>query len=290
MIRKILKWTGIVLGSLVLLLGTVYGYVVYDTQSRIDKVYEVKVQKLAVAADSTSLARGEHIAENRGCKGCHGADLSGGRAFADDASPLGILYSSNITSGKGGISYSDEDWIRALRHGLGKDNRALWFMPSHEIYHISNQDMADLIGYVKSRPAVDKSTPEKSLKPLGRVLTFLGEFPLLPAEKIDHSATYVDFVKPTITPEYGKYLAVTCTGCHNDNLKGGPPHDPKGLPFPDISSTGNLGKWDSDGFIATLRTGKTPDGKLLSNEMPWKDFTYTDDELKAMFAYLHGLK
>ena len=290
MVRKILKWTGIILGAVLILLGAVYAYVVFDTQQRAEKIYEVKLQKLTVTADSASITRGEHIAENRGCKGCHGADLSGGRAFADDQSPIGILYSSNITSGKGGINYSDEDWVRALRHGLGKDNRSLWFMPSDEIYHISNADMADLISYVKTRPAVDKTNPEKSLKPLGRILTFMGEFPLFPAEIIDHNATYVDVVTPAITPEYGKYLAVSCTGCHTTSLKGGPPHDPKGLPFPDISSTGNLGKWNADDFMTAIRTGKKPDGKLLRDEMPWKDFTYTDDELRAIYSYLHGLQ
>jgi len=289
MFSKIIKWTGIVVGSLALILSVVYACIYYNTESRASKIYDVKLHSLAVLNDSISIAKGKHIAEIRGCIGCHGADLSGGMAFADEESPIGTLYSSNITSGKGGINYTDQDWIRALRHGLGKDGRSLWFMPSHEVYLITNQDMASLISFVKSRPPVDKSSHQKSLKPLGRLLTFLDEFPLFPAEKIDHNAVYVDDIKPSVTPEYGKYLAITCTGCHSETLKGAAAHGPDGPPVPDISSTGNLGKWTYEGFAATIKTGKTPDGKQLSDAMPWKDLTYTDQELSAIYSYLHGL-
>ena len=290
MLKKILKWTGILVGSLALLLAAFYAYIYFSIESRANKVYEVKVQKLSIPTDSTSIAIGEHIAVNRGCKGCHFDDLAGGRAFADDESPIGILYSSNITSGKGGISYSNEDWIRALRHGLGKDSKPLWFMPSHELYQLSNQDIANLLSYVKSRPPVDKETREKSLKPLGRILTFFDQFPLFSAEKIDHNATYVDEVKPTVTPEYGKYLAVTCTGCHAENFKGSAPHQPGQPPIPDISATGNVGKWSAENFTALFKTGVRPDGKSLNPAMPWKDFNYTQDELNAIYSYLHGLR
>ena len=54
----------------------------------------------------------------------------------------------------------------------------------------------------------------------------------------------------------------------------------------DISATGHPGKWQPEGFITALRTGKTPEGKQLSDAMPWKFLTFTDDELKAIHLYL----
>jgi mono/diheme cytochrome c family protein len=118
MLTKLLKWSGVVLGSLILLAAVVYTFIYFNTRNRVNKIYEVRLQKLSIPTDSISPAKGKHIAEIRGCISCHGADLSGGAAFADAKSPLGILYSSNITHGKGGPSYDDADWIRALRHGL----------------------------------------------------------------------------------------------------------------------------------------------------------------------------
>lgn len=290
MLTRIVKWTGFALGSLVLLLLIFCSFVYIKTEASINKVYDVKLQSLGIPDDSASYLAGRHVAEIRGCIGCHGANLATGEVFADASSPIGFIQASNITSGKGGVQYTDQDWIRALRHGLGKDNKPLWFMPSHEICGLSNQDMAALISYVKKQPPVDKTTPQKSIKPLGRILTFMGEFPLLSAEKIDHSATYVDEVKPAVDTDYGKYLAVTCTGCHTDSFKGGPSHEPGQPPIPDISSTGNLGHWTQEGFVTLFHTGKTPDGRVLSKYMPVKAFTYSDDELRAIYLYLHELK
>ncbi|WP_147368090.1 c-type cytochrome [Fibrisoma montanum] len=267
-----------------------YGIVYVQTEASINKVYQVQLQHLTIPDDSASYIAGRHIAEIRGCVGCHGADLATGEVFADESSPIGYIQASNITSGKGGIQYTDEDWIRALRHGLGKDNKPLWFMPSHEIYGLSNQDMAALICYVKQQPPVDKATPPKSIRPLGRILTYLGEFPLLPAEEIDHNATYVDDVKLAINADYGKYLAVTCTGCHSASFKGGPSRSPEQPPIPDISSTGHPGKWTQQEFVQVFRTGKTPEGRILSKYMPIKSFPYSDDELKSIYLFLHDLK
>ena len=287
--KKILKWTGIVLGSLVLLLLVFYGIVYVKTEAGINRVYDVKLQHLTIPDDSVSYVAGRHMAEIRGCVGCHGANLATGEVFADEHSPIGYIQASNITSGKGGIQYTDEDWVRALRHGLGKDNKPLWFMPSHEICGLSNQDMAALISYVKKQPPVDRTTPPKSIKPLGRILTFVGEFPLLSAEMIDHNATYVDEVKPAIDAAYGKYLAVTCTGCHMENFNGAPARSPEQPPIPNISATGHLGQWTQADFVNVFRTGKTPEGRVLSQYMPVKSFTYSDDELRAIYLYLHGL-
>ncbi|MFD2574340.1 c-type cytochrome [Spirosoma soli] len=290
MLKKILKWTGIVLGSLVLLLLVFYGVVYTQTEASINKVYNVKLQQLSIPDDSASYVAGRHIAEIRGCVGCHGANLATGEVFADENSPIGYIQASNITAGKGGIQYTDQDWIRALRHGLGKDNKPLWFMPSHEICGLSNQDMAAVISYVKKQPPVDKTTPQKSIKPLGRILTFVGEFPLLPAEEINHNATYVDDVKMVVNADYGKYLAVTCTGCHSANFKGAPSRSPEQPPIPDISSTGHPGNWTQQEFVQVFHTGKTPEGRVLSKYTPVKSFTYSDDELKAIYLFLHELK
>jgi mono/diheme cytochrome c family protein len=290
MLKKILKWTGFALTGLVLLMLIAYAVVHFQMESRIHKVYSVKLQSLSIPTDSTTYALGEHVADIRGCNGCHGSDYGGGMGFITEDTPLGVLYASNITSGKGGVEYKDQDWIRALRHGLGNDNKPLWFMPSHEVYRISNREMAALIAYLKQQAPVDRTVPSKSIKPLGRILSFLGQFPLLPAEQIDHTYQYKDDVKLTVDAKYGEYLAVSCMGCHGPKLKGGPAHGPAEPAIPDISSSGNLGKWTADGFVNLFHTNRTPEGRELSKYMPVKDFKYSDDELTAIYLYLRSVK
>ena len=52
-----------------------------------------------------------------------------------------------------------------------------------------------------------------------------------------------------------------------------------------------LGDWTEQNFIDTIRTGKKMGkGRALLPPMPWQGISnYTDDELKAIFAYLRSL-
>jgi hypothetical protein len=290
MLKKVLKWTGILIGSLMVLLLIFYGVVYFKTEARANKIYQVNVQRLTIPSDSASLALGDHIAGVRGCKDCH---ANGGIAFLNESNPIGVLYASNLTSGKGGINYTDQDYIRALRHGVGKDGKSLWFMPvQHTTAAIGNKDLGALICWLKKMEPVNVVHPQKEMKPLGRVLTFLDKFPMFPAEMINHNASYAEDVPPTVTAAYGNYLAVSCKGCHRENLKGGPSNAPGEPPIPNLTATAHLGKWSSDQFVTTIKTGKTPEGKLLSDYMPWKTMgkAMNDDELKAIYLYLHQLK
>jgi mono/diheme cytochrome c family protein len=53
-----------------------------------------------------------------------------------------------------------------------------------------------------------------------------------------------------------------------------------------------IGNWTEDIFILTMRTGKHKGmGRNILPPMPWEDFsTLTEDDLKAIFAYLRTLK
>jgi hypothetical protein len=291
MLKKILKWTGIITGSLVLLLCIFYTVVYFKTEARANKIYTVSIQQLIIPTDSASYALGAHVAAVRGCNDCHSG---GGIAFFDDKNPIALLHSANLTSGKGGIQYTDQDWIRALRHGLGKDGKSLWFMPSqHTSAGLSNTELGALICYLKKLPPVDNVHPQKTFKPLGRLLTFLNKFPMFTAEAIDHTInTYPEEVKPEATAAYGKYLAISCSGCHGPAYKGGPSHGDNEPPIPDLTSTGHLGIWKSEQFITALQTGKTPEGRVLSDFMPWKSIgkANTELELKAIYLFLHQSK
>lgn len=73
--KKILRWTGIFLGSLVLLLLVAYTFIYFSLESRFNKQYEVAVQPITIPSDSASIALGKHIAAIKGCGDCHGAIL-----------------------------------------------------------------------------------------------------------------------------------------------------------------------------------------------------------------------
>ena len=244
--------------------------------------------------DSAAIAFGKHVALIKGCGDCHGSDFGGNIVIDDPA--LGLIVGPNITRGQGGLStryasFTDEDYVRAIKHGLNKKGKSLKLMPSYEYFPLAQKDLGALIAYLKSLPPVNRQMPDIAVGPMGYVLTQLDKLPMVVAEKVNHAAVSPEEVVPQITPDYGKYMAVSCTGCHRADFKGGDGLIPGSPKVPNITATGKLGKMSEEQFIKTLRTGITPEGKKLDPKfMPWEGAKeYTDVEIKSIYIYLKSL-
>jgi len=285
--KSVIKWIGyIVAGFLVVILlavGTVYAV----TSSRMGKTYSPRVDPLVIPTDSASIARGRHLAETVGkCQACHGENYAGMKVMDDAA--FARLTSSNLTSGKGGIGgeYRDEDWIRALRFGVGRDGKSLIFMPSEAYTHFNDADLAQIIAYLKTLPPADMTiTKSRKVGPIARMVSLVGGFPLLPASLIPGDVNR-SAVPEGATPAYGKYLVESggCTGCHGASLGG---QKMGSTVTPNLTPSGELAKWSEADFVKVIRTGTRPDGRILSAEMPWPFMkALTDTELSAMWKYL----
>jgi hypothetical protein len=61
MLRKILKWTGIVLGSLIAILLMGYLFVSSNIANRAEKPYQFAAENLDIPTDSNTLSRGQHL-------------------------------------------------------------------------------------------------------------------------------------------------------------------------------------------------------------------------------------
>lgn len=252
----------------------------------------VAVSAPSLPSNSAALEHGRHLALTRGCLHCHGSDLGGGKVVENKL--IGQIFGPNITRGTGGLSanYTLEDWVRALRHGVGGDGRELIIMPSTEFATLSSTDLADLLSFVTTVPPVNRATVPIKLGPLGRVLLVTRQMPVA-ADVIDHRQSQSIEATPGITVEYGRYLATACMGCHGPNLSGGKIH---GAP-PDWPPSSNLtpaddaplAHWSEAQFLTTLRTHQRPDGTELNAIMPREFGQLTDTELKAIFTFLRSL-
>lgn len=291
MIRKIVKWTAIVLGGLIGLLVVVVVVLALIGGARANKKYDIPVETVAIPAESEAIERGEHLAVIYICKDCHTENLRGELAFAVPG--MLTIPTPNLTSGAGGVGsfFTDADWVRAIRHGVGFDGRALFVMPSDGFHSIGDADLGALIAYLKSLPPMDNELPARRIDLLGRLLMAVGMFPPLAVDLIDHTSPPPVAPPPGVTVVYGEYLSRTCTTCHGANLNGAPFGPPgQEAPSPNLTPGGELGAWSEQDFFATLRTGLTPSGRRLSEEMPWTSYgRMTDDELKALWLYLQSL-
>jgi hypothetical protein len=276
-------------GVLVAILACV---VYWRSSARLHRTYHVVVARPSVPTDPVSLEMGHHLAATRGCLACHGDDL-GGHTVIDDPA-MGRISGPNLTRGHGGLpaGYADEDFERAIRHGIAADGHGLFLMPSADFAHFRESDMADLIAYVKSAPPVDRESVHLRIGPVARVLLLEGKIKLS-ADVIDHVTLKPDVVEPGPTVAYGRYLAVTCTGCHRDNFSGGriAAGSPNWPPAANLTPhpSGDLSRWTKADFFTALRTGRRPDGAHLNPVMPAAFGQMTDTELEAIWNFLGTL-
>ena len=265
--KTIIKWILILLGGLV---GLTFlaGAALYPAgMKKLTRTYaNIPVETVSIPSDAEAVARGKHVAIIWGCTKCHGEDLSGS-LLTNDAI-LGTIPAPNLTSGKGGIggSYSEADWVRALRHGVKPDGRGEAFMLNYST--LSDQDLGALIAYLKQIPAVDAAYPAMRFGPIIPIAPAIGLVPPA-AEQIDHGAPRPADPVPGATSEYGSYLFTICTECHSTKV------------------ASEVKDWSQEDFVQAFRTGVLPDGKPLPAAMSSKTFGEMNEvELEALWLYL----
>ncbi len=289
--KKVLKWIGIILGSLIILIIIAASILVVKANKSMKQTMDVTPENIIIPTDSASIARGEHFAFM--CAHCHGPDLEGMKWFDDPS--MGVMWTPNLTPGKGSatVSYTDADWVRSLRHGVNPQKKVLFVMPSTEIGKMSERDISCVIAYLKTLPPVDNEIGETEFTMLAKIFLGAGMFgDVFPAKVIDHDAPFVVAPPEGPTEEYGGYLMgfLGCGGCHGKDLAGGKTGEPGAPLVINISPGGEMGKWTVEEFTLTIRTGQTPAGKKLDKKyMPWDAYlNMTDEELTAVYNYLQA--
>jgi mono/diheme cytochrome c family protein len=259
-----------------------------------DRVYDLPVPSITPSRDRAVLARGEHLTHSVlpcATTHCHGGDFAGASKLVD-MGPVGKFAGPNITAGGLGAAYSDGELFRLLRHGVKKDGRSARFMPVQDANWLPDSDVVAIISYLRTVPAVDKPNGSINVGTVGKVLDRRNMVSLDVARRIDHEHAELA-PPPAPTPEYGRFVARMCVGCHGQHLSGGPiPGAPPEVPVP-LNLTphaSGLAGWTYDDFAKLLDTGVRKNGKPLDPFMPRTEFArYDDTERHALFAYLQSL-
>lgn len=259
------------------------------------------------------LERGAYIVKNvAGCLFCHSeldtsveglpvraGQAGGGKNWGIEGMPW--LTVPNITPDPdtGAGRWTDDAMARAIREGIGHDGRALFPVMPYVNYRImSDEDLAAVITYIRSLPTVRHEQAKSEIPfPVNRLINAA-------PKRIDAPVGEPDVSTPEKRGAYLTTLA-SCTDCHTPrNEKGqylagmafaggnvvlhGDAREPKAAP--NLTPSPNGIPYYTDAlFIETIRTGRVRDRKI-SDIMPWGHYRgMTDDDLKAIFAYLKTL-
>lgn len=272
----------------VVLVGVVVAVAYVVGGARLNQTFEVEPASLVIPDDSASIAHGEYLARIHGCADCHAENFSG--KVMVDAPPFRVV-ASNLTSGAGGIGgeYDETELDAVIRHGIRPDGRPVFIMPSAAFHSLSDDDAAALIAFLRQVPPVDNELPATEIRPLGRLMS---AFAIDPTMEVRQARAGPRSLTPErgATPEYGRYLAsITCAYCHGEDLRGMQPPMPDAPFAPDLGA--RAGEWSHEEFVATLRTGTTPEGRALDPEfMPYRMTAQMDEaDLDALYLYLSSL-
>lgn len=280
MTSRILRWVGVALGGVAVLVLLVT-MVLYGLSAPIlNKTYDVPLTQITVPSGPAAVAEGERLATIRGCNGCHGPQL-GGDMFVDDPM-LARIPAPNLTQVV--TSSSDAELERVIRHGVRKNGRGVVAMPSSMFARLSDADLGAIIAYLRSVPPVAHDFPPRVIGPMGRLGLVTGQFHVEP-DVIDQAAPHPPVAPTGDRLAYGRYLALTsCTECHGPDLKGagdGGPNLAVAVAYSDSA------------FRAFFRTGTALGNRRLRlmSEMAEERFShFTDDEVSALLGFLKTLK
>jgi mono/diheme cytochrome c family protein len=288
----LIRWPFAIVAGLLTVLFALVGVVDLRGIYTLSAASPIPVGALKASASSDALTRGQHLAYV--CAGCHSTagtlPLDGSQASMlsnPDGSGLGDLYAPNLTPGGALKDWSDGEIIRTIREGVAQDGHPLMIMPLARFHSMSDADVQAVVAYLRSTPGFPRTTPPRQLNLIGTLLVGAGVFPL---QGQPPTTGQVAAPPAGVTADYGQYLVTisVCQSCHGENLAGGTPG--QGPVGPNLTLI--VPRWTEAQFVQTLRTGKDPSGYTLRPDMmPWKNISaaYSDDELKAMFAYLRGL-
>jgi mono/diheme cytochrome c family protein len=297
--RRWLKWIGTILSGLLTFIPAVLLILALIGFYKLNQRFDNPVSEIQVARTPAQIARGEKLANI--CVSCHTPGnqmpLSGSNfAVKFDFPPLGTLYAPNLTPSGDIKDWTDGEVIRAIREGVHKDGRSLLIMPSGGFRNMSDEDVQALVAYLRSQPATGGPTPSNQFNVLGAIFMNLSDF-----RTAQQPAGHVTAPQAG-TPEYGKYLVdiIGCRDCHGDQLQGRVENGQPGPP-PGPNLTLIVPHWTEEEFMTFFNTGIVPGGGTVpiltlksgfsEPKMPWPTVraVMTDDELKAVFTYLHAL-
>lgn len=304
--KKVFKITGLVLGSLVLVLGLFCVYVAFTGVPTYERPNDIL--QISVEITPKRVARGEVIAQIQ-CMECH-ADKDNhltGKYLSEVPALFGKLYSKNITQDKekGIGNWTDGELLYFLRTGLRRDGTYAPVMPQYP--NMADEDLMSVVAWLRSdRFPVQATSQEPQASELSFVSKLLTHTLMKPLTYKQQLVALPDSTDPVALGKYTADAIGDCYACHSGDMldqdkihpersKGyygggiemvgekGEPIVTANLTFDEETGIGH--KYTKEQFIRAVKLGVRPDGSILRQPMTPK-LGLTDHEVGAIYEYL----
>jgi mono/diheme cytochrome c family protein len=266
---------GAAAGTAVLAYGTIWGL----GERIIARKNETPPLTISASDDPATIKEGERLSNVAGCLGCHGEGMNG-KLFGE--APF-IYRSVSANAPRLAKTYSDEDFARAIRHGVRKNGRSVIGMPSPAFYDMRDEDLVAIISFIRTLTDRGEKLPKSGTFILGRLELIQGLFPP-EASTIDHQRARREY-DFSIPEQRGEYLArIACSECHGLDFKGAPSFEGEKGP-PDLAIAA---AYTPEQFAHLMITGEPVGGRelRLMGDVARSRFPhFTDEEIGALHAF-----
>jgi mono/diheme cytochrome c family protein len=273
-----MKWFARIIVALVVVALAAVGWVYAASELHLRSFERPPPFAYPIATDAATIERGDHLVRTRGCRGCHGDDLGGEFMWGMASAPNLAAYARTENAAT---------FEAALRHGIGRDGKALYSMPSYNFVRMRDEDVAAMFAYLQTQPVVERELPAGSLPWSIRLDMALGEDAAIPA--------YLDLVPPLRRAEdanpaivRGEYIAMTtCNECHGFGLRADSPWE--GESAPDLMI---VLAYDLAAFQHLMRTGKALGDReldMMSGVARGRFAHFTDQEVEDVYTFLRDM-
>jgi mono/diheme cytochrome c family protein len=252
-----------------------------------------------------TIAHGKALAEAADCASCHTADpakpFAGGKRIE---TPFGAIYSPNLTPDRetGVGAWSDEEFLRALRYGVGRDGSRYYpAFPYPNFTKMTRQDIAAIRAYLATLAPIQNQPPAPQLRwPLNyRVVMRIWNLLFF------RPGIFEPDQRKSQAWNRGGYLvtgAAHCGACHTPkNLFGADKRDQafgggvvQGWFAPRLDSAARSGlkSWSVDDIVEYLssgRNGKSHADGLMAEVVVNSTSKMSDADVRAIAIYLKDL-
>ena len=303
----------ILFGILVLVVASIF-LVIYLPAS-------VDTPDIKIEQTPQRLERGKYLVNNvSACLDCHSKRERGfstvmvdensiganAEMFSEEMGFPGDYYPSNLTPSNL-KNWTDGELYSVLTTGVNKDGRVLFpVMPYKHYTKMSKEDIYSIIAYLRTLDPIESNDPESKPKFIMKIISKLAFKEVPSHQEIPPKSDKV---------AYGEYIvnAASCYDCHTPLEKGRYIEElafSGGFEFK--RSNGNsiyssnitpdqetgIGSWDEEYFLNQFSQWRDDKMKYRkkkegteNSEMPWTLYAgMTDEDIRAMFAYLNTIK
>ncbi len=231
-------------------------------------------------ATAPDLAEGGRMARIIGClEGCHGRNGEGGHEEIE-----GIVRHVAPTLSQVLADYTDDELVRLVRYGVKRDGKSAVGMISSTFWALGDQDLVNVIAYLRRLPSVPAMERTLELTWRGRWSLATGEWKVS-SEQVERDRPQWGNLPQTTPVERGRYLSsVTCSECRGLDFRGNALEKAPTLAV--------IAAYSEEQFRHLIRSAEGLGGRTLDPNMRWvADAPFTDDEVVAIYRFLrqyHG--